>query len=49
MINRFVGQSGGAMVIQANTPVYGVQFLPLEGAVLGIDPISAPALPAGTP
>lgn len=46
---RFVGQPGGAMVIEANVPIYGIQFSPLEGAALGIDPISAPALPAVAP
>jgi hypothetical protein len=43
---QFVGQPGAVMVITAREPVYGVQFLPAYGSTLGIDPISAPALPA---
>jgi predicted esterase len=43
---KFVGQTGGVMAITATEPIYGVKFLPPDGGTLGIDPISAPAVPA---
>ena len=42
----FLSQQGAVMVISADEPIYGVQFLPPEGGVLAIDPMSAPAVPA---
>jgi pimeloyl-ACP methyl ester carboxylesterase len=43
----FLSQQGYAMAITAVVqPIYGVQFLPPDEGSLGIDPMSAPALPA---
>jgi hypothetical protein len=41
---EFAGQKGGAMVITAQAPIYGIQILPPDDGALGIDPVSVSAI-----
>jgi hypothetical protein len=40
------GQAAGAIVITANSPIWGIMLLPPTGGVTGIDPASISAVPA---
>ena len=41
---KFANQKGGAAVITAEAPIYGIQILPPDDGALGIDPVSVSAI-----
>ena len=43
---KIAGQNAGGIAIEASGPIYGLQFLPPEGGLTGIDPASISAIPA---
>ncbi len=43
---KIAGQDAGGIAIEASGPIYGLQFLPPEGGLTGIDPASISAIPA---
>lgn len=45
-VNKFGGQTGGVIVIAAETPIYGIRILPPDTGALGVDAVCIAGVPA---